>query len=198
MPKRVGAVVRPTSRLPASFVTTLKRNPDFLSSPWTAPEHIKKTMKLRYGQMGMPGVGGYNPATGKIHIERNTAASMGTVGSSVSRVPSSAKADRGITAAHEASERKYSRREGIERPGFFSHAHPGVLLEEHNLLSRLEGKGPRQAGAMTRRVRQLTGEHAALKDVLVEKFKDPRAASFLRPGVKVPRAMRNRLIGLMR
>ena len=66
------------------------------------------------------------------------------------------------------------------------HANPTVLAKEHNLLSRLTGKGANKV----RRSFNIRGpEYEHLKSQLTQKF-GPRAAEFMAAGQKIPRAMR--------
>lgn len=70
-----------------------------------------------------------------------------------------------------------------------SHAAPTVLINEHNMLSRMTGPGSDEARTAMRGMRQESGEQNALRRMLVNRYGD-RAAQYLEEGQKVPAAMR--------
>ena len=89
---------------------------------------------------------------------------------------------------------------------FYTHGNPEVLIKEHNMLSRLRGRGAKQVRAEHRALRRqpwdpedvefgmVPGrtEEEGLRNLFVQQF-GPRAAQFLREGRKVPKAMRKRV-----
>ena len=203
MPKRVGAKVYPTPRLPEARHREMMR----ANKKGDFPKHLRKMLKKRQpGKSLVRRSGGahYDPEDRKIEMIRNPATEIAKKDAGNLRVVRSVK---GITAAHEASERKHVEKarksgkpvndlmgfkEGVPRR-LAHHAHPNVLVEEHNLLSSLKGRAPKKAGEHIKALRKSRGETDALKDLFKDKFKDPRAAQFLKPGRKVSRAMKKRL-----
>lgn len=106
--------------------------------------------------------------------------------------PEGQTAHTGVTAAHEIAERRIRPRNVVG--GFYSHLSPDVLLQEHNTLSRLTGPGAAEARNVIRSQRALSGEAPHLQNMVTTAFNDPRAASFLAEGEKVPKAMRKALL----
>ena len=78
----------------------------------------------------------------------------------------------------------------------FSHASPKVLLNEHNMLSRMTGPGSDEARAAFAVMRARNSETDALRARLRDTYGD-RALSFLQAGEKIPAALRRDLVRKM-
>lgn len=104
-----------------------------------------------------------------------------------------------LAGMHEVAERRSVRaaqsvgaKKGNLRRRIKSHLHPSVLVEEHNMLSRLTGPGAGKARDVIRGMRRVTGEDDIIRHLLIESF-GPRAAAFTQEGTKIPSAMRRAL-----
>jgi hypothetical protein len=133
---------------------------------------------------------GYGPhGSIQVHPPRNAETLSKWTGIPVSPHGDDQRALLATTVAHEMFER------GI-RPAhaspFHSHISPDVLLQEHNLLSKLEGPGADHARQVYRALRKNTGEAEQLRGALRHKL-GPAAPQFLDEGQKIPKAMRRSL-----
>jgi hypothetical protein len=91
---------------------------------------------------------------------------------------------RAVVNVHEGFERTPHPRVGS------LHISPEVLAKEHNLLSRLTGKGASKVRRSMMPIR--AREYAHLRSQLTSSF-GPRAKEFMGPGKKIPKAMRKAL-----
>lgn len=101
----------------------------------------------------------------------------------------------GAVVSHELAERKVLARDYAP---VYGHASPDVLLKEHNMISRLTGKGADEARDIIRNMRKNSGESAYLGRLIGAAIPDPRAQQFLAEGEKVPKAMRKRILQKIR
>jgi hypothetical protein len=108
------------------------------------------------------------------------------------------KATHAVTLMHEQYERGVKPRDvNLPYAQARGHISPGVIVKEHNLLSRLKGPGADEARGLWRGIRKSRGEDADIKDGFANIF-GPRSAQFLAEGEKVPKAMRKKYLRKIR
>ncbi len=97
------------------------------------------------------------------------------------------KAVNAVVGMHEGFERGVKANE--VSPTRRGHLSLKVLLNEHNTVSKLTGPGSEEAKNVFKALRENTGDTEELQHTL-KKIYGPRALDFLKPGNKIPAAMR--------
>lgn len=80
----------------------------------------------------------------------------------------------------------------------YGHMGPGVIINEHNMLSKMSGPGSDEARKVVRAIREAPGREM---DDLRESFRGaygPRAERYLRDGNRVPKAMKKNYLRRIR
>lgn len=95
--------------------------------------------------------------------------------------PRNPRAGEAFARLHEANERKQKIQTGT------LHGSPTALMHDFNARSRLTGRGAATVQQELNVIR--APEDAVLRQQLTSTFKDPRAAQFMQPGSKIPKAM---------
>jgi len=94
-------------------------------------------------------------------------------------------------AMHEQFERAAMKNKRPVQYGY-GHASPEVLAKEHNMLAKLTGPGAKETQQAMTKVREMSGDSAALNRLLKKRFGE-RAAIEYGKGQKIPKAMRKAL-----
>ena len=154
------------------------------------PKDMEDYIVRSSGLMGMMD-GGPGKGFGRIAVDPKALDTVMPAMAGTRRAMSSADSDAlsAVVGSHELAERAVKKR---HMAPVYSHLSPEVLLKEHNLLSRLTGKGSDHARATMRGLRRTTGEADHMRHLLMEAF-GPRAGQFMAEGEKVPAAMRRAL-----
>lgn len=100
-----------------------------------------------------------------------------------------------VTGLHEGFERGVKANEVAP---VFSHLSPKVLLNEHNMLSRLTGPGADEARNFYSKLREIhPAETSAWQGRMVKEY-GPAVAKFFEPGARIPAALKRDFVRKMR
>ena len=96
-----------------------------------------------------------------------------------------------VTGLHEGFERAVKPHEIAP---IASHISPKVLLDEHNMLSKMTGPGSDEARTIFRDIRNNDQEYDHIKNTMRQMYGD-RSLKYLEEGNKIPSAMKRNLVG---
>lgn len=136
----------------------------------------------------------YDPESGAIRTPAGGAVrNMDMWDLGAPRDPAAQKATNILGGLHEGIERNISSSHGS--PGFHGHAHPRVLLDENNMLAKLQGPGTEGARAAFQAMRGVENESGQIAQA-VKQLSGGRMP-FRYGETKLPKALKDRLAQLL-